>query len=67
MLSSIFPQTHKVGNNGINANFAVSFIIWITFQGCRLISLYNLEWHNQNEVANTGILVLLKVCEKLYW
>ena len=31
------------------------------------IGLVNFEWHSQNEVGNTGIPVLWRVCEKLSW
>ena len=30
------------------------------------IGIVNFEWHNQNEAANIGILVLWRGCEKLF-
>ena len=71
---STFSHIHKVGKNGINANFVFSYIcscfyylylniivivkLNISFRVGDFIGLFHFEWHFQNEVGNVAILVL---------
>ena len=74
-MNSTFSQTHKVGNNGINANFvfqhSCSFLhylylkILVNVKFADFIGLYNFEWHGQIKVGNIAILVMSGDLEKL--